>query len=389
MIERELGARLQQLAGWYPVVSVTGPRQSGKSTLVKHVFEDYRYVNLEDPATRSRALTDPTGFIASLPRRAIIDEAQYAPELFSAIQVRADSEGTNGQFILSGSQNFLLLQRIKQSLAGRVGIAYLLPLSYSELVRSEGPRDPFRLMVRGSYPALHISDIPTHIFYENYLDTYVTRDVLGYLNVRNERAFRHFLTACASRSGSLVNFADLARDVDVSVPTAKAWLSILESSFVVHLLPAYSNNITKRLTKTAKLYFCDTGLLCHLLGIDDDTRLTESAALGQVFENYVISERIKARHNDLQRPELFYYRDDSKREVDLIDLADRRAPLVCEIKAGRTYRTSFSRHLAPVADTLRMEHARLQVVYGGDGSFADGQVSVQGIREWLSEEGTC
>ena len=384
LIERDLGMRLTELSTWYPVVSVTGPRQSGKSTLVKAVFSEYRYVNLEDPATRARANTDPTGFVATLPDRTIIDEAQYAPEVFSAIQARVDKNSTPGQFVLSGSQNFLLLRKIKQSLAGRVGIAYLLPLSFGEIVREAPETNPYRSILRGSYPALYASDVPTSIFYNNYLDTYITRDVVGYLDVRNERDFRRFLVACATRAGNLVNYADLARDVGVSVPTVKSWLSILESSFAVNLLSPYSANVSKRLAKSPKLYFSDSGLLCHLLGIASPIELAESEKLGAVFENYVISERIKRAYNNLLHPDLYYYRDDSKIEVDLLDMTDRAKPLLCEIKSRQTYRHSFARHLEPVAVLLGLREADLQVVYGGDGSFVDNSAAVFGIREWLA-----
>jgi len=383
MIERQLGQKLGELAQWYPIVSITGPRQSGKSTLVQAEFPDYRYVNLEDPATRERALADPTGFVATLPGKAILDEAQYVPELFSALQVKADERKAPGQFVLSGSQNFLLLRSIKQSLAGRVGIAYLLPLSFREIASCNPEAEPLDVMARGSYPALHAGSVPTEIFYDNYLDTYIARDVIGYLDVRNERDFRRFLAACAVRAGNLVNQADLARDVGVSVPTIRSWLSILESSFVVATLAPYSANISKRLTKTPKLYFCDTGLLCHLLGIRDGRALAESDHLGAVFENYVVSEQIKRHYNLLARPDLMFYRDDSKIEVDLVDATNRDRPLLCEIKAGQTYRSSFARNARTIGQTPGLESASLNVVYGGEGRFADDGVSVFGIREWL------
>ena len=383
MIQRTLGEQLLLLSEWYPVVSVTGPRQSGKSTLVKDIFSDYRYVNLEDPSIRARALTDPTGFVSALPDCAIIDEAQYAPELFSAIQARADESGLNGQFVLSGSQNFLLLKSIKQSLAGRVGIAQLLPLSFREIRSFDGDAQPWNAMVRGSYPALHASGVPTSVFYENYIDTYVARDVVGFLDVRNERDFRRFLTACATRAGNLLNFADLSRDVGVSVPTIRSWVSILESSFVIRTLEPYYANISKRLTKTPKVYFYDTGLLCHLLGLEDATALSESPYAGAVFENYMISEELKRRFNELKRPQLFFYRDDSKVEVDLVDVTDATRPLLCEMKSGHTYRSSFARSLAPVSKSLGFQNPDLHVVYGGEGSFSEGSVRIDGITEWL------
>ena len=360
-----------------------GARQSGKSTLVQAAFPDYLYVNLKEPAVRARTLADPTGFVATLPERSIIDEAQYAPELFSAILAKADRRNLPGQFVLSGSQNFLLLRSIKQSLAGRVGIAYLMPLSYPE-IRSSNPAVSLpELMVRGSYPALHASDVPTRLFYENYLDTYVTRDVMGYLDVRNERDFRRFIVACAARAGNLVNYADLARDIGVSVPTVRSWFSILESSFVVNTLAPYSANIAKRLTKTSKLYFCDTGLLCHLLGIGDALALSRSPFLGPIFESFVLSEQRKRHHNTLIRPNLMFYRDDSKIEVGLVDATDTSRSLLCEIKPRQTYRSSFTRNLRTIGRMPGLENATLNVVYGGEGAFVDEGVSVFGIREWL------
>lgn len=374
----------KKLAERCPIVSVTGPRQSGKSTLVQAAFPDYLYVNLKEPAVRARALADPTGFVATLPERSIIDEARYAPELFSAIQAKADRRTLPGQFVLSGSQNFLLLRSIKQSLAGRVGIAYLMPLSYPE-IRSTNPAVSLpELMVRGSYPALHASDVPTRLFYENYLDTYVTRDVMGYLGVRNERDFRRFIVACAARAGNLVNYADLARDIGVSVPTVRSWFSILESSFVVNTLAPYSANIAKRLTRTSKLYFCDTGLLCHLLGIGDALALSRSPLLGPIFESFVLSERRKRHHTTLIRPNLMFYRDDSKIEVGLVDATDTSQSLLCEIRSGQTYRGSFTRNLKTVGRMPGLENATLNVVYGGEGAFVDEGVSVFGIREWLT-----
>ena len=319
-----------------------------------------------------------------MPERSIIDEAQYAPELFSAIQAKADRRNLPGQFVLSGSQNFLLLRSIKQSLAGRVGIAYLMPLSYPE-IRSSNPAVSLpELMVRGSYPAPHASDVPTRLFYENYLDTYVTRDVMGYLDVRNERDFRRFIVACAARAGNLVNYADLARGIGVSVPTVRSWFSILESSFVVNTLAPYSANIAKRLTRTSKLYFCDTGLLYHLLGIGDALALSRSPFLGPIFESFVLSEQRKRHHTTRIRPNLMFYRDDSKIEVGLVDATDTSQSLLCEIKSGQTYRGSFTRNLRTVGRMPGLENATLNVVYEGEGAFVDEGVSVFGIREWLT-----
>lgn len=383
MIERLLGPKVKELARWYPVVSVTGPRQSGKSTLVRAAFPNHRYLNLEDPSVRSRAIADPSGFIKNNPGPLVLDEAQYAPDLFSAVQAASDASPQMGKYVLTGSQNFLMLRAIRQSLAGRVGIAKLLPLSLSELKGLEASSSEMpELIWRGFYPQLHASDIPTNLFYENYIDTYVARDVTGYLDVRNEARFRTVLRLCASRVGSLVNFSSLANEAGVSVPTIRNWLSLLESSYIVKLLQPYHANIAKRLTKTAKLYFYDTGLLCHLLGIRSAEQLANDGMYGAVFENHVIIERVKMHLNNLRSPELYFYRDDSKVEVDLMDLGDTPALLV-EVKSGQTYRESFSRHVRSVAKALPVQ-ATGMVVYGGEGSFDDDGVRVCGIREWCS-----
>lgn len=381
MIERTLGPSLSELASWYPVVSVTGPRQSGKSTLVRATFPSHRYLNLEDPSLRSRALADPSGFIENNPGPLILDEAQYVPELFSAVQAASDASPEPGKYVLSGSQNFLMMRGIRQSLAGRVGIAKLLPLTCEEVRAADSAATIPSLIQRGFYPRLHASAIPTGLFYDNYVDTYVARDVVGYLDVRSEAAFRTFLRLCAARVGNLVNVSALASEAGVSVPTAKNWLSILESSYVVKLLQPYHANISKRLTKTPKLYFYDTGLLCHLLGIRSADQLANGGMYGAIFENFVIMERAKAHLNALLAPELYFYRDDSKVEVDLIDLTEAPA-LLAEIKSGQTYRNGFSRHVRSVAELLPLE-TKGMVIYGGQGIFDDKGVEVRGVKDWL------
>lgn len=358
-----------------------GPRQSGKSTLVQAAFPDYLYVNLKEPAVRARALVDPTSFVATLPEQSIIDEAQYAPELFSAIQAKADRRNLPGQFVLSGSQNFLLLRSIKQSLAGRVGIAYLMPLSYPE-IRSSNPAVSLpELMVRGLTPpftprmSLQDSSTRTTSIPMSHATSWVILTCAT-------SAISAASSLPAQRAGNLVNYADLARDIGVSVPTVRSWFSILESSFVVNTLASYSANIAKRLTRTSKLYFCDTGLLCHLLGIGDALALSRNPLLGPIFESFVLSEQRKRYHTTRIRPNLMFYRDDSKIEVGLVDATDTSRSLLCEIKPGQTYRGSFTRNLRTVGRMPGLENATLNVVYGGEGAFVDEGVSVFGIREW-------
>lgn len=381
MIPREIHDQLRAMSGWYPVVSLTGPRQSGKSTLICNAFPGYAYVNLEEPNALQSALHDPVGFIRNRPEKLIIDEAQNAPELFSMIQVVADERGTTGQYVLSGSQNFLLMKGITQSLAGRVGMLKLLPFSYSE-VRETGI-DLRSFMLRGGYPRIYDSGMPTGLFYENYLSTYVSRDVGDLLNVRDLSSFRRMLGLCAAQVGGLLTYARLASDADVSTKTVKSWLSILESSYVVYLLQPYYANMKKRLTKAPKLYFYDTGLLCHLLHIRSVEELLAHPMRGAVFENFFISERIKHHLNAGRTPELFYYRDDSKREIDLLDYTEPQGAMACELKSGETYRDSFARHLRTVGDEIGIDSGNRVVVYAGSERFESGGVKVVPIEQML------
>ncbi|MBQ9020914.1 MAG: ATP-binding protein [Eggerthellaceae bacterium] len=383
MIGRTLSSFLEDNARWYPVVSVTGPRQSGKSTLVQYVFSDYEYVNLEDEATRNLALADPAGFIRERPARLVIDEAQRVPELFSAIQVASDASGEAGQYVLSGSQNFLLLKQIGQTLAGRVGICRLLPLSYRECIEHGEKTTPDAFMLEGGFPRLHVASIPPAVFFENYLQTYVERDVAGYIDARSVAAFRTLLGLCAQSCGSLLNVSRLAGDVGVARATIDSWLSILESSYVIFRLHPYHANVRKRLTKTPKVYFYDTGLLCHLLGIRTLEQLRDSPARGTVFENLVVAETLKRHLHAGRAPELYFYRDDSKIEVDLVDVTNRSAPELVEIKSTTTFRAEFARHLAGVGDALGIPEEGRGVVMRSDASHVAGGVKFWSAHDWL------
>ena len=383
MIQRTLSSFIKDNTQWFPIVSVTGPRQSGKSTLVQHVFPDYEYVNLEDEATRNLALADPAGFIRERPPCLVIDEAQRVPQLFSAIQVASDASGETGQYVLSGSQNFLLLKQIGQTLAGRVGICKLLPLSYRECVDHGENLTPDSFMLEGGYPRLHVASIPPSVFFENYLQTYVERDVRGYIDARSTTSFRTLLGLCAQSCGSLLNVSRLSSDVGIARATADSWLSILESSYVLFRLQPYFANIRKRLTKTPKLYFYDTGLLCHLLGIETTEQLRDSPARGAVFENLVVAETLKRHLHAGRNPRLYFYRDDSKIEVDLIDVTNRSAPELLEIKSTTTFKADFARHLESVGDALGIPQGGRGVIMRSDASHVVGGVTFWSARDWL------
>lgn len=382
-IDRELASKLKEMSKWFPVVSLTGPRQSGKSTLVKNTFPDFEYVTLEDPQTRRAALEDPVSFIRNRRGRLIIDEAQYAPDLFSMIQVVSDERGEAGQYVLTGSQNFLMMDRIGQSLAGRVGLLKLMPLSYRELQATQDwAADVDDFALRGGYPRLNCTGMPSDIYFRSYIDTYIERDIAGLLDVRNKTAFRKLLAICAQCAGQLLNVASLSRDIGVAVSTVKSWLSILESSYIVFELPPHAVNARKRLTRTPKLYFYDNGLLCHLLGIASVEQMFEHSSFGSVVENLVVSEAVKRHMNLAEDPALCFYRDDSKREIDLLDFTDPGKPLAVEVKSSRTYHDKYARHLS-VCDELGIAEENRHVVARVESSFAAKSCHVDSLDDWL------
>ena len=383
MIERALSSHALACTGWFPVVSITGPRQSGKSTLVRHLFPSYEYYNLDDERDFNQIDGRTMDFLLEHPHRLVIDEAQRVPDLFNAIQVASDEGGTPGQYILSGSQNFLLLKRIGQSLAGRVGVLKLLPFSYGEALCAKPDLTPDDFMLRGGYPRLYDIDIPANIYFANYVATYIERDVASYIDARSVAAFRTFVTLCALSSGNLVNITRLASDTGITRDTARSWLSLLQASYILFTLPPYHTNARKRLTKTPKLYFYDTGLLCHLLGIGSDVGLRDSPYRGAVFENLIVAETLKRHVNAGAEPSLFFYRDDSKVEVDLIDLTAPGKPEFIEIKSAQTYKSQFVRNLHTVGDALGLPLERMGVVTRAQESIVVAGVKVWSAREWL------
>lgn len=384
-IQREVTEHVYNMCKWFPVVSVTGPRQSGKSTLLRQLFPDFTYVNLENVEQRDEAVNDPVGFINSRPRNLIIDEAQYAPDLFSMVQVRVDESNEKGQYILSGSQNFLLLRNIKQSLAGRVGLIKLLPFSYRELYAEDNEIDIDDLIFNGGYPGIYSTGIPKDALLENYIETYVMRDITEFLNTGNLSTFRKFLKICAEQSSNLLNLTNIANHIDISRTTCKQWISYLESSYVAFRLFPYYNNKIRTLTKSPKLYFYDTGLLTYLLGIKNKEELLTSPHLGQVFENFVISETIKNYQNQLVRPDLYFYRDDSKLEADMLDLTDKTHISLSEIKSGQTYQHKFMKQLKTISSKMPMAIENKQVIMRVNNSYNADDSRVTAIRDYLTQ----
>jgi len=329
----------------YPILALTGPRQSGKTTFLKTEFSDYEYINLENPDLRNYAENDPNGFLSQYDKYVIFDEAQRVPFLFSYLQTKVDNDQIMGQYILSGSQNFHLLQNITQSLAGRVALFKLLPFDLAEMKSANLLDSDYSLnLQRGLYPAIYDRDIPSKVFYSNYIQTYVERDLAEIIHVKDIKLFRNFLSLCATRAGQLLNLNSLANDCGISQPTAKSWISVLESSYIVYQLQPYFSNFNKRITKSSKLYFYDTGLLCHLLKIKDADSVKISAHKGHLFENFVVTEYLKHNyHNNLLR-DLWFWRDAVGHEVDLIWQDDEQLNLI-EIKASETIMSEMFRGL--------------------------------------------
>lgn len=342
MIQRNAAETLVRLSDQFKAVAVTGPRQSGKTTLVRAVFTGKPYVNLENPDSRRFAMDDPRGFLSQYPGGAILDEVQRVPELFSYLQQVLDEFDGTGMFILTGSNNFLLQENISQSLAGRVGYLFLLPLSLSELGWNSTSSN--ELLFRGGYPALYDSSADSTLFYANYLRTYVERDVRLIKNITDLFAFEKFLRLCAGRTGQLLNMSSIAMESGVDVKTIGSWIGVLETSFIAFRLQPYHKNYNKRIVKMPKLYFYDTGLAVALMGIENTDQLAIHPFRGNLFENLVILELMKRRYNKALQKKLYFWRDNSGHEIDVI-LERAGAQLPLEIKSGKTVSDDFFKGL--------------------------------------------
>lgn len=342
LIKKQMDVYLKK----YPVLVLTGPRQSGKTTFLKEQFPNYTYVNLENPDLRNYAIKDPNGFLTEYSRYVILDEVQRVPHLFSYLQTKVDDDNITGQYILSGSQNFHLMRSITQSLAGRVGLFKLLPFDIQEMEQSGWLNDDYAVnLQRGFYPGLYDRDIPSKVFYSNYIQTYVERDLSELIHVKDLKQFRNFISLCAARAGQLLNLNSLANECGISQPTAKSWISVLETSYIVYQLQPYYSNFNKRLTKSPKLYFYDTGLLCFLLKINDASSLKISRHKGNLFENYVINEYLKQNYHRNLILDFWFWRDAVGHEIDLIWQKSEKLNLV-EIKATETVMPEMFRGLS-------------------------------------------
>jgi len=385
MITREIQPLLLELAGSYPVVTITGPRQAGKTTLAKMAFPGYHYCNLEHPETRRLAMNDPVSFFSQHPAPLIVDEIQRVPGLLSYIQVMVDELGLNGQFILTGSQQLNLNAAISQSLAGRTALLTLLPFSLKEIAAATLHAIPLTrdgLLYSGGLPRIYDQQQNPLMAYRNYLQTYVERDVRQLLNVKDMVVFDKFLRLLAGRVGQLLNMSSLAGDVGVSVATINNWLSVLEASFILFRLNPYYENFGKRITKAPKIYFVETGLACYLLGIEKELQLARDPLLGGLFENLMVSEALKFRLNKGLDPNLFYFRDSNNNEVDLL-LKWGKDLIPVEIKSSQTWHDNFAKGIVKFLD-ISNTGTRGLVVYGGDHSFSvSDKVEVTGFRNMV------
>ena len=368
MVPRDAENLLRESARGYPVIGITGPRQSGKTTLARHVFGDRPFVSLESPDTREFAQTDPRGFLDRYRQGAVLDEVQHCPDLFSYLQVAVDEDPTPGRFILTGSQQFGIMSRISQSLAGRICLVHLLPFSYGECYGAGGAAsslDP--VLFTGLYPPVHDRRLEPRLWYANYVQTYIERDVRQMVNVQDLTNFQRFVRLCGGRVGQLLSYSGLASDCGITHNTARSWMSILEASYLVFLLRPHHESLSKRVIKTPKLYFYDTGLAAWLLGIQSPEQLSGHSMRGPLFESFVISEVIKYRHNRGLAADLYFWRDRSGNEVDLVlERAERLQPV--EIKSGQTLNRDFFSGLERWMGLAGGRATDPTLVYGGTDS---------------------
>ncbi len=365
MIKRNIEQKLHKFIKQYPVLMLTGPRQSGKTTLCRMALPDKPYVSLENPENREYALSDPKGFLSEYPKGVIIDEAQHAPDIFSYIQEIVDEKKKKGMFVLTGSQNFQLLNKINQSLAGRTAILKLLPFSMSEIKSIIKKMSLDEVLLHGFYPRIYDEQLEPYHALSFYFETYVERDVRSLLNVKDLSLFQKFVRLCAGRVGQFLNLSSLGNEVGVSHTTAREWISILEASYIVFLLPPYYKNYNKRVTKASKLYFYDVGLAAYLLGIETVNHMRRDPLRGNLFENFVVIEFLKKQYEEVSRASLSFFCDSNKNEVDLI-VSSHRKLLTVEIKSGQTIASDFFKGLNYFEGVNKEESLRKILVYGGE-----------------------
>ncbi len=372
MIKRHIEPEFLQLLGEYPIVTILGPRQAGKTTLARQLLPDYAYVNLEHPETRAFAQDDPKAFLAQYSGKVIFDEIQRLPELLSYLQVAVDNQRENGRYVLTGSHQLALREAIAQSLAGRTAILHLLPFSIAELVDNDlGFVKAEYYLYQGFLPRIYDQQQRPSTAYANYYQTYVERDVRQLINLKDVAQFQKFMKLVAGRVGQLMDYSSLAGDVGVSATTIKHWLSILEASFILYKLPPYFENFGKRVIKTPKYYFIDTGLLCFLPGIENPQQVARDPLIGQLFENLVIIDVLKNVYNKGKLDNLYFFRDSNGLEADLL-LQQGRQLMPIEIKSSSTYKPELLKGLKRILE-LSPQMANAHLIYSGDAmQFSNG-----------------
>ena len=379
MITRDITKYLKTAITKFPIVGVVGPRQSGKTTLVKHTFPDFDYVSLEDLDNRLFAQQDPRGFLASHANPTIFDEIQKTPELFSYLQTHVDHVNKPGQYILTGSQHFLLHKHISQTLAGRIALFVLLPLTVSELQTAHITFDTYEeYLFNGMYPRLYEHAIKPTEWYPSYIQTYIERDIRDVTHITDLVTFQTFVKLCAGRISQLLNLSSLARDCGITHNTAKAWLSLLEASFIIFLLRPYYENFGKRLVKMPKLYFYDTGLACSLLGLQSYQEIHSHYLKGGLFENFITAEHIKQKHHQQLPVEYYFWRDKTGHEIDLLGIEGTTMHAI-EIKAGKTVTPDYFSDLTYFSTIQKSDkNMTKQVIYAGDTTQKSHGVTVLG-----------
>jgi len=386
IIERHITGHLKKMLRKFPVISLTGPRQSGKTTLLRNEFNDFKYINLERLDVREMISADPLGFLKDSGPRLIIDEVQNLPQLFSYIQVLSDESKKNGLYILSGSQSFLINERIAQSLAGRVSVNVLLPFDLSE-IESRFSLNYSRLIVKGFYPRVYDQKIKHSDFYPSYLQTYIERDIRTLRSVENLHSFTRFLGLCAGRTGQILNLSSLANDAGIAVNTAKAWISLLEASYIIYLLQPFHANLNKRVIKSPKLYFYDTGVAASLLRINDPETLSNHYLSGALFENLVISELIKRNVHSGKRASAYYWRESNGVEIDCIIEQERGSITAIELKSGKTYNPDYIRNLLLFPSEYKNREIQKMIIYGGDESSQIRNITISSWTDFIKNAG--
>ncbi|MFH2138344.1 MAG: ATP-binding protein [Candidatus Omnitrophota bacterium] len=365
MIKRDAETKLKEFAAKYPVVMVTGPRQSGKTTLCKKVFPDKPYVLLEDPDTRDFAINDPRGFLEAYPKGAIFDEVQKAPMLLSYLQGIVDSQKKKGLYIVTGSQNLMLLRNIQQSLAGRAAILKLLPFSIHEIKQKIVRKNLNEVLLTGFYPRIHDEVLDPTEALSLYFQTYIERDIHELIHLKDVLKFQRFVKLCAGRVGQLLNLSSLGNEAGVTHQTASDWINLLEMTYILYRLPPYYKNYNKRIIKSPKIYFCDVGLAAYLLEIENEKQMDRDPLRGNLFENMVITEFLKGRYNKGRDSNLYFFRDNKKNEVDLI-VKGEEGLIVVEVKSAQTIAQDFFKGINYFSNVSKDSIQDNYLIYAGE-----------------------